>query len=153
MQCGPVRYKVDAKSQAEKRAFEHYLVPRFTPYRQEKKDINITEIYKELSENELRNSYIVNDVIKVLEDGRTPIILTERREHVLHLSDMLAGYCQNIITLFGTASQKERRETLERLQSIPDNENLIIIATGKYVGEGFDYPRLDTLFLLSLIHI
>lgn len=147
MQCGPIRYKVDAKSQAEKRSFEHYLIPRFTPYRQEKKDDNITETYKKLSENELRNSYIVNDIIKTIKDGRTPIVLTERREHVLKLKDMLNGYCKNIITLFGTSSQKERRETLEKLQTIPDDENLIIIATGKYVGEGFDYPRLNTLFL------
>ena len=147
MQCGPVRYKVDAKSQAEKRNFEHYLIPRFTPYRCETKDKNITEIYKDLSENELRNSYIVNDIIKALKSRRTPIVLTERREHVQKLKDMLNGYCKNIITLFGTSSQKERRETLEKLQAISDNENLIIIATGKYVGEGFDYPRLDTLFL------
>lgn len=147
MQCGPIRYKVDAKSQAEKRAFEHFLVPRFTPYRCENKEKNITEIYKKLSENELRNSYIVNDIIKAVKNGRVPIVLTERREHVLKLKDMLSGYCQNIITLFGTSSQKERRETLEKLQAIPDSESLIIIATGKYVGEGFDYPRLDTLFL------
>ena len=147
MQCGPIRYKVDAKSQAEKRNFEHYLIPRFTPYRCETKDKNITEIYKDLSENELRNSYIVNDIIKALKSRRTPIVLTERREHVLKLKDMLNGYCKNIITLFGTSSQKKRRETLEKLQVISDNENLIIIATGKYVGEGFDYPRLDTLFL------
>lgn len=147
MQCGPIRYRVDAKSQAEKRAFEHYLVPRFTPYRCESKDKNITEIYKDLAENELRNSYIVNDIIKAIKCNRVPIVLTERREHVLKLKDMLLGYCQNIITLFGTSSQKERRETLEKLQAIPDSESLIIIATGKYVGEGFDYPRLDTLFL------
>ena len=147
MQCGPVRYKVDAKSQAEKRNFEHYLIPRFTPYRCETKDKNITEIYKDLSENELRNSYIVNDIIKALKSRRTPIVLTERREHVLKLKDMLSRHCQNIITLFGTSSQKERRETLEKLETIPDNESLIIIATGRYVGEGFDYPRLDTLFL------
>lgn len=147
MQCGPIRYKVDAKSQAEKRSFEHYLVPRFTPYRCEEKDKNITETYKDLAENELRNSYIVNDIVKAVKSGRTPIVLTERREHVLKLKDMLIGYCQNIITLFGTSLQKERRETLEKLQAIPDNELLIIIATGRYVGEGFDYPRLDTLFL------
>ena len=147
MQCGPIRYRVDAKSQAEKRAFEHYLVPKFTPYRCENKDKNITEIYKDLAENELRNSYIVSDIIKSIEMGRTPIVLTERREHVLKLKDMLSGCCKNIITLFGTSSQKERRETLEKLKAIPDNESLIIIATGRYVGEGFDYPRLDTLFL------
>jgi len=65
----------------------------------------------------------------------------------LHLKERLSGHCKNIITLFVTASQKERIETLERLESIPSNESLLIIATGKYVGEGFDYPRLDSLFL------
>ena len=146
MQCGPIRYKVDAKEQAEKRPFEHYLIPRFTSFRSAA-DKTITAIYKELSENQLRNNLIANDVIEALCDGRTPIILTERREHIETLSGLLSGKCDNIITLFGTSSQKEKRETLAKLESIPDDEKLIIIATGKYVGEGFDYPRLDTLFL------
>lgn len=146
MQCGPIRYKVDAKEQAEKRPFEHYLIPRFTSFRSAA-DKTITALYKELSENQLRNNLIVNDVIETLSDGKTPIILTERREHIETLSGLLSGKCDNIITLFGTSSQKEKRETLAKLESIPDNEKLIIIATGKYVGEGFDYPRLDTLFL------
>ena len=146
MQCGPIRYKVDAKEQAEKRPFEHYLIPRFTSFRSAA-DKTITTLYKELSENQLRNNLIANDVIEALSDGRTPIILTERREHIETLSGLLSGKCDNIITLFGTSSQKEKRETLAKLESIPDNEKLIIIATGKYVGEGFDYPRLDTLFL------
>lgn len=147
MQCGPIRYKVDAKTQAEKRAFEHYLIPRFTSYRSLNTDKVITSIYRDLAENEIRNTKIIGDVISSLKQGRCPIILTERREHVLLLADRLSGHCKNVITLFGTASQRERRETLERLESIPDNESLLIIATGKYVGEGFDYPRLDTLFL------
>ena len=146
MQCGPIRYKVDAKEQAEKRPFEHYLIPRFTSFRSAA-DKTITAIYKELSENQLRNNLIANDVIEALCDGRTPIILTEWREHIETLSGLLSGKCDNIITLFGTSSQKEKRETLAKLESIFDNEKLIIIATGKYVGEGFDYPRLDTLFL------
>ena len=146
MQCGPMRYKVDAKEQAEKRPFEHFLIPRFTSFRSAA-DKTITTIYKKLSENQLRNNLIANDVIEALSDGRTPIILTERREHIETLSGLLSGKCDNIITLFGTSSQKEKRETLAKLESIPDNEKLIIIATGKYVGEGFDYPRLDTLFL------
>lgn len=82
-----------------------------------------------------------------MKNGRTPIVLTERREHVLLLADGLSGECQNIVTLFGTASQKERREKLKQLKGIPDNEPLVIIATGRYIGEGFDFPRLDTLFL------
>lgn len=147
MQCGPIRYRVDAKAQAEKRAFEHYLIPRFTSYRSLNTDKGIATIYRDLAENEIRNAQIIRDVVKALQQGRCPIILTERREHVLHLQERLSGHCKNIITLFGTASQKERRETLERLESIPSNESLLIIATGKYVGEGFDYPRLDSLFL------
>lgn len=147
MQCGPIRYSVDAKTQANKRNFEHYLIPRFTSYRQENTDKSITEIYKDLSNNDLRNSLIVQDVINAVHSGRVPIVLTERREHVLKLNDLLSGYCRNILTLFGTSSQKDRREALEKLEKIRENEPLIIIATGKYVGEGFDYPRLDTLFL------
>lgn len=147
MQCGPIRYRVDAKSQAEKRSFEHYLIPRFTSFRSTDQDKSIAEIYKDLAESEFRNSYIINDIKEALKNGRTPIVLTERREHVLLLADRLFGECKNIVTLFGTASQKERREKSEQLKGIPDNEPLVIIATGKYVGEGFDFPRLDTLFL------
>ena len=147
MQCGPIRYRVDAKEQAEKRLFEHYLIPRFTSYRSVNTDKGIATIYRDLAENEIRNAQIIRDVVKALQQGRCPIILTERREHVLLLQERLSGHCKNVITLFGTASQKERRQTLERLKSIPIDESLLIIATGKYVGEGFDYPRLDTLFL------
>lgn len=147
MQCGPIRYRVDAKAQAEKRAFEHYLIPRFTSYRSLNTDNGITAIYRNLAENEIRNAQIIRDVVKALQQGRCSIILTERREHVLYLQERLSGHCKNIITLFGIASQKERRQTLERLESIPSDESLLIIATGKYVGEGFDCPRLDTLFL------
>lgn len=146
MQCGSIRYRVDAKAQAEKRPFEHFLIPRFTSFRSTA-DKTITALYKELSENQLRNDLIAADVEKALSEGRTPIILTERREHIEALRLLLSEKCKNVITLFGASSQKERRETLARLELIPSNEELVIIATGKYVGEGFDFPRLDTLFL------
>lgn len=146
MQCGPIRYKVDAKEQAEKRPFEHYLIPRFTSFRSAA-DKTITALYKELSENISRNTLIANDVTEALNEGRTPIILTERREHIEMLKNLLSDKCENIITLFGNTSQKEKRETLRKLEAIPKDEKLVIIATGKYVGEGFDFPRLDTLFL------
>lgn len=81
---------------------------------------------------------IIKDVIKALADGRAPIVLTERREHVLLIADRLVGHCKNIITLFGAMSAKFRRETMEKLLAIPADEPLVIIATGKYVGEGFD---------------
>lgn len=148
MQCGAIRYRVDAKEQAEKRSFEHYLVPRFTNTRcpGEGKP-SITDIYKKLSENELRNNMIVSDVVEALKSGRNPIVLTERREHASLLAERLSCYCKNVIQLVGTASAKEHRETMEKLEAIHSDESVVIVATGKYVGEGFDYPRLDTLFL------
>lgn len=101
----------------------------------------------ELSENTPRNQMIVQDVVNSVKNGRNPIILTERREHVILLGDLLSSHCKNIIKLIGSDSAKERRETMERLISIPESEPFVIVATGRYVGEGFDFPRLDTLFL------
>lgn len=147
MQCGAIRYRVDAKAQAEKRSFEHYLIPRFTAFRSFSDSRHITKLYSELAENEQRNSLIINDIISALDGGRCPLVLTERREHVALLAERLTGKCKNIISLVGTISAKERRETMERLEAVPADEQLVIIATGKYVGEGFDFPRLDTLFL------
>jgi len=146
MQCGPIRYRVDAKAQADKRDFEHYLIPKFTSFRNISDD-NITTLYKKLSDDAMRNNLIINDVVMSVKNGRTPIILTERREHVAALAELLNPHCDNVIPIIGTTSAKSRRETLERLENIPEEESLVVVATGKYVGEGFDYPRLDTLFL------
>lgn len=146
MQCGPIRYRVDARAQAEKRPFEHYLIPRFTSFKNIS-DKNISALFKKLSESELRNDLIIKDVVDAVRNGRTPIILTERRDHVSILAELLSVHCSNVIQIVGTTSAKERRETIERLEKIPLDESLVVIATGRYVGEGFDYPRLDTLFL------
>ena len=146
MQCGPIRYKVDAKIQADRREFEHYLIPRFTSFRNISDD-NITALYKKLYDDTMRNNLITSDVVAAIKAGRTPIILTERREHVVILAELLKPHCDNVIPVIGTSSAKSRRETLERLEKIPDKESLVVVATGRYVGEGFDYPRLDTLFL------
>jgi len=90
---------------------------------------------------------LFNDVLKELEKGKTPLVLTERFQHIEILSKMFKGFAKNIIVLSGSMKKKERLEELEKLKAIKDNEELLIIATGKYIGEGFDCSRLDTLFL------
>lgn len=148
MQCGPIRYLVDAKSQAQNRDFSHYIIPRFTSFRSlNSKEKTITQIYAEITENSNRNKQIISDALAAVENGRTPIIITERTEHIELLKNLLTNKCENIITLMGKISAKEKRETMERLSNITDDDKLIIIASGKYIGEGFDYPRLDTLLL------
>ena len=150
MQCGPIRYNADAKAQMRDQTFQRLLVPRFTPFRTVNgEDLSFTKVAQQLAEDEYRNLFIVKDVIETLKEGRSPIILTSRTAHVEILANLLKPHCPNVITLVGSESTKEKRQKMEQLQSIPLCEPLIIVATGKYVGEGFDYARLDTLFLVS----
>lgn len=148
MQCGPIRFSTDVKSQIAKQSFDRFLIPRFTSYNSILEDrLSIATLYKYLSEDEIRNNLIVEDICKAVNTGRTPIILTNRTVHVSVLAEKLKATIKNVISLTGAGTTKEKRETMQRLQTIPDSEQLVIVATGKYVGEGFDYPRLDTLFL------
>lgn len=147
MQCGPVRYKSDAKAQIARQSFGRVLIPRFTAFRVLEEKANANLYNGDLAADQARNELIVKDVVAALNDGRTPLILTKLKEHIAILENMLTSHCGNIICLTGTAPQKEKRLAMERLKSILDKEPLVVIATGKYVGEGFDFPRLDTLFL------
>lgn len=148
MQCGPIRFSTDAKSQIAKQSFDRFLIPRFTSYNSILEDrLSIATLYKYLSEDEIRNNLIVEDICKAVNTGRTPIILTNRTAHVSVLAEKLKATIKNVISLTGAGTTKEKREAMQQLQTIPDSEQLVIVATGKYVGEGFDYPRLDTLFL------
>lgn len=150
MQCGPIRYSADAKAQMLSQSFERLLVPRFTPFRPiVGSNLSYTKVAQQLAEDEYRNLFIVKDVIEVLKEGRSPIILTSRTSHVSILAELLKPHCPNVITLIGSESTKDKRQKMEHLQSIPSSEQLVIVATGKYVGEGFDYARLDMLFLVS----
>ena len=152
MQCGPIRFQVDAKQQASERSFAHRVISRFTDFRvppalfsQDKPGIQ--EVYKQLVGDEARNDMIFNDVMDALEKGRSPIILTERKEHVLLLSEKIRNFARNMVVLHGGMGARKRRAELEKLREIPDNAERVVIATGRYLGEGFDDARLDTLFL------
>lgn len=145
MQCGPIRYKVDSKTQAKVRPFLHRLIIRKTSFTTD--STNISEIYQQLSEDDKRNDMIFNDVLRSLEEGRSPVVLTERVQHLQILAERFKGFVKNIIVLSGALPKKEQKAQLERLAAIPDNEERLIIATGRYIGEGFDDARLDTLFL------
>jgi superfamily II DNA or RNA helicase/HKD family nuclease len=151
MQCGPVRYKDDAKKQAERRPFEHYVIPRFTnlrvPLDKDEKELSIQELYAEITVNEMRNQLIVDDVVKNYENGRNSLILTERTAHVELLAKKLSEKIPGVLTLTGGMGAKETKEILAKISETPRDRQLTLIATGKYIGEGFDEPRLDTLFL------
>ena len=146
MQCGPIRYLVDAKSQAEKRTFSHFVIPRFTRTRLPNAG-GIQDFYAGVVANSNRNNLLISDTLNLIQEGRTPILLTERKEHAAVLASLLEGKVQNVFLLVGSDKQKDKREKLSALQNIPPNKDVVVVATGKYVGEGFDSPRLDTLLL------
>lgn len=147
MQCGPIRYQVDALSQSAKRDFAHYVIPEFTDFRIAQSDMKYQEICAKLCVDEARNRQIINDVLSAYHNGRNCIVLTERTEHADILLSAINSNAENVFLLSGKDKPKEKREKLEAIKDVLQNENMIIIATGKYVGEGFDEPRLDTLFL------
>lgn len=147
MQCGPIRYVSDAKVQMAGQSFSRILIPRFTPYRALEEKANALQHLSDLTRDKARNEMIVKDVADNLKEGRNPIVLTKRKEHIDILADMLRPLCENVICLTGTASAKEKRKAMDKLQKTPETEPLVIVATGNYVGEGFNCPRLDTLFI------
>ncbi len=152
MQCGPVRHRVDAKEQAGARPFTHHVIVRPTGLRSSaESDADRRMEYQKLSadimRSEPRNAMICDDVISVLREGRSPLVLTERTEHVATLADLLRPHVEHLIVLQGGMGRKTLHEAMTQLSSIPPNENRVVIATGKFVGEGFDDSRLDTLFL------
>jgi superfamily II DNA or RNA helicase len=151
MQCGPIRYKADSKSQLKQRAFSHKVIVRKTDFKIEKNidgaEVKITEMYQALVDDTKRNDMILDDIISAIVAGRSPLVLTERTAHVEFFATKLAGFSKNVIALRGGMGRKQLKLVMDKLHSIPDGDERVIIATGKYIGEGFDDSRLDTLFL------
>ena len=155
MQCGPVRYRVDAKSQAATRAFSHKVKLRETGFRlkpnQELQGPHqMATLYAALAQDEQRNDLIFDDVLTSLEAGRRPVILTERRDHLDALRSRFEKFTRNLVVLYGGMSAIERRAA-EVALTRPDTEERLVLATGRYLGEGFDDASLDTLFLIMPI--
>ena len=107
----------------------------------------IHEIYKALLQSDERNQGIVADVMNAIKNNRFPVILTERKEHLETLKSLLENKIQNLIVMKGGMGKKQRKAALNALESLPDLAEKALLATGRYLGEGFDDKRLDTLFL------
>jgi superfamily II DNA or RNA helicase len=164
MQCGPVRYRVDAKSQTATRSFSHKVRLRETgfqhrPNQEVQGPSLMTTLYAALAQDEKRNDLIFDVVLKArlrhdvmlsLQAGRRPVILTERRDHLEYFRARLEKFTRHLVVLYGGMNATERRAAEEGLKR-PDTEERLVLATGRYLGEGFDDASLDTLFLIFLM--
>jgi len=151
MQCGPIRYRVDAKKQAASRPFSHRVVLRRTAFHTARPEgdapPSIQSLYDLIAGDEDRNAMIFDDVLSALEAGRSPVVITERKDHLRAIADRLSKFANNVIVLKGGMTAKQREQARNALEATPDGEERVIVATGRYLGEGFDDARLDTLFL------
>jgi superfamily II DNA or RNA helicase len=150
MQLGPVRFAIEPRSQAANRPFAHRLIVRETGFRQDgdaSSSTPIQDLYRAMSVDEQRNRLIIDDVLNALEERRSPIVLTERKDHLDYLAAQLRSVAKNLIVLRGGMGAKQRREVAARIAAIPSDAERLVLATGRYIGEGFDDSRLDTLFL------
>lgn len=149
LQCGPTRFSLDRKRDGVNGSFIRRLVIRETGFAlpHSGRETTIQEIYGMLAADLARNRFILDDIRTALAEGRSPILLTERKDHLELFASALRGTVRHLIVLQGGMGVKQRRKVLEQLASIPDDEERLILATGRYIGEGFDDARLDTLFL------
>jgi superfamily II DNA or RNA helicase/very-short-patch-repair endonuclease len=152
MQCGPVRYRVNAKEQAAARPFQHTVYVRPTSFRPTEPAnpdarIQFHDLYDALIADDARNQLICAEVIQAVREGRSPVVLTERNEHLDLMENRLSPEIQHLVVLRGGMGKKELVAITSRLAAIPADEGRAILATGKFIGEGFDDARLDTLFL------
>jgi len=149
LQCGPTRFSLHRKQQIGEGAFTRRLILRETGFTLSGTDSESTiqEIYARLTTDRPRNQLILADIRQALIEGRSPILLTERKDHLEFFAGELLDTVKHMIVLQGGMGVKQRRKVMEQLAAIPDNEERVILATGRYIGEGFDDARLDTLFL------
>lgn len=149
MQLGPIRHRYTAKERAQKQGIGHYIYPRFTRLvdLNQSEDKNPSDYYRLIMQSELRNMQIVSDVIDCVKRGRTPVVMTKYKEHAQKLYDMLQGVADHVFLLQGGKSLKERAAIREQMAAVRADESLVLVAIGQYVGEGFNYPRLDTMLL------
>ena len=151
MQCGPIRFRTHEKAQARQRPFVHRAVLRPTAFRfpdgVEGERPPIQHVYAALAGDPDRNDLIFDDVLNALEAGRSPLVLTARKDHAHRLAERLGRFARNVLFFRGGMGVKQRRAVMRRLEEVPDTEERVLVATGRYIGEGFDDARLDTLFL------
>ena len=149
---GPIRFRFTAKDRAAEQNIEHLVYPRFTctvkAHRLSKIPYG-NDAYELIRNNAIRDEQIIRDVCDCVIAGRTPVVLTRYVDHAKSLANKLRSYADRLILLTGADGTKARRAQVAELNTVDDSQSLILVGTGSLLGEGFDYPRLDTLFMAT----
>ena len=145
MQCGPIRHTASRPTSApDDLLVETVLLP--APINLPE-GAGIQDVFRHLAENIERTERVTLEVEKAFNQGRKVLVLTERTDHLSIIEAALVGRVQNLFTLHGRMSKKQRIALTDELAALPPDVSRVLLATGKLIGEGFDHPPLDTLVL------
>lgn len=148
MQFGPIRYRYTAKDRAAAQNVRHFVYPRFTRlFVPNGNKLSYNQARRAVVESEVRNEQILADVTACLQAGRTPLVLTKEKEHAAFLYEQLKPKADHIFLLQGGSSAKQKEELRAQMRAVPPTESVVLVAIGQYIGEGFNFPRLDTMML------
>lgn len=152
LECGSLRHEVAVSDQIDEQGMRRLLVPRFSFSHPDLEGRpNWHELVEYISTDGERNHLVATDAVRAMRQGRTPLVLTRRVEHARTLANDIAGLSESlgasVILLVGSDDVPVRHRRLEELRAAPVDRPLCVVATGSYVGEGFDLSRLDTLLL------
>ena len=153
MQCGPIVYSLSPRKATEESGIEHLVRPRLTEFRPDAglEDPSIQDLYAAITTDLARNLLIAGDVVTTVNNGRTPLVLTGRTDHLERIRALISDRVPHVFVLKGGMGKKQRTTAAAGIRSVPADQPRVILATGSYIGEGFDDPKLDTLFLVMPI--
>ena len=159
MQCGPIRHTISSRQAGSLSELGLELMIRQTGFAfPEGEDTSIQEVFAALVQNQERTARICDDILEALENGGRCLVLSERKEHCRAIAGRLVREGKVPFVLDGGLRKRARDAILDAIRSKvrergepktgePPATDLLVIATGQYLGEGFDCPQIDTLFL------
>lgn len=148
MHCGPVRHTITVAGSASTALLRRDLIAHETRSEvAEAQSAHIQGVFAALAEDVTRTGGICDDVLDAVRRGRNCVVLTRWVSHVESLCDGLRARGLDPLVLHGRLGHKQRAATIGRLTDRPAGDPILLVATASFVGEGFDCPPLDTVFL------
>jgi superfamily II DNA or RNA helicase len=148
MQCGPIRHRISHQSGIQDDLARELFIHETNFHFEVSEEISIQDIFRALVHDRERSNLICQDILTALKEGRRCLVLSQWKEHCQILTDHLTSQGKKPFVLEGGLRKKSSRALFEAIRNTSPQDALLVIATGQYLGEGFDCPQLDTLFLV-----
>lgn len=147
MQCGPIRHRIEGNESPNGQVELNLAVRETQLALADAVEKPIHEVFRFLVEDDQRTDLVCDDVLAALSEGRRCLVLSQWKQHCHALAERLQSKGITPVVLEGGLGKRARAALLDQIEGTPRSSPLVVVATGQYLGEGFDCPQLDTLFL------